>query len=204
MTPSQSGSLVRSASRQASLWLCWKTWISPIWKDQLHPQTWPVGKMTDGLDKWLRTQKAGQGNSATTVTATRGCWEEEGLRPMVGLSPSEPGGPQGKSQHRERGTLTDSQEFFPPSDTQTESYRAAKRTLVHRGDRGREGGREGGGRSDSYNNTARRSTSYPVSLVRPLAVNALYRQTLCCLGYSVVQARTEHSSRHVWPVRNFK
>lgn len=88
---------------------------------------------TDSSDKRFGTQKTRQGNVTTTAT-TRGCWEERGLSAMVELSLSEPEGPQGKSQSRERGTLTDSQEIFPQSNTQTELQGPAKRTLVKQGD----------------------------------------------------------------------
>ena len=95
---------------------------------------------TDSSDKQFGTQKTGQGNVTITAT-TRGCWEERGLRAMVGLSLSEPEGPQGKSHSRERGTLTDSQEIFPQSNTQTELQGPVKRTLVKQGAGGREGKR---------------------------------------------------------------
>lgn len=98
-----------------------------------------------------------------TVTTTRGLLaEERDSGAVVGLSLCEPAGPQGKSQSRER-TLTDCWETFPQSNTQTEPHRAAKRTLVHHGDRRREGR---GGRSDSYNNTAKEVNAMPYLLWR--------------------------------------
>lgn len=43
----------------------------------------------------------------------------------------EQGGPQGKKARPVQGTLTDSGEFFPQSNTQTEAHRAEEKTPVH-------------------------------------------------------------------------
>lgn len=45
----------------------------------------------------------------------------------------EQGGPQGKEARPEQGALTDSGEFFPQSNTQTEARRAEEKTPVHCG-----------------------------------------------------------------------
>lgn len=186
-------SLVGSVFCQASLSLCWKAWNvpPPLWEDKPWCQAWLLGKGTGHTNS---SHKTGQGNSAVTAT-TRGCWEEKGLRAMVGLSlplwawrtPRE------KPVQRAGDSHGQSKNF--PTIKHTELHGAAKRTLVHQGD---EGGRERGGWSDSYNNTVQRSPSYGVSLAKgPLTVNTFCRPTLFCEGYSVDHARTQHSSRHV-------
>lgn len=118
-----------------------------------------------------------------TSSTTRVCWEQRGLSAMVGLSLSEPGGPQGKSQSREGG-LSRTVKKFSHSQTYKQSCTGQRKGPLSTKET--EGGRERGGISNSYNNTAHRSIPYAISLPkRSLMVNAPYRQTLFCEQYAV-------------------